>query len=251
MKYLLGIISLNIKQHLYFKISAVFSIFSLLFLFLIKSSVWSQIGNADYISYFAIITIVSSFISVNTDRYFQTIYQTGSISFLLLRPINFGINIFLQDSAAALTRFILKSLPLLIVLILFFDVNIYHGIINLCLFIFSVFCAYLFNWFTAYIIGLCVFFYGNNEGFIQIKNILFLFFSGALIPFDFFPEILQKILNYLPFRVLYQIPIEVLNSSNLKSFNLISKQLYWIFFLLVFTCIFHRTTIKKIEIMGG
>ena len=241
MKYLLGIISLNIKQHLYFKISAVFSIFSLLFLFLIKSSVWSQIGNADYISYFAIITIVGSFISVNTDRYFQTIYQTGSISFLLLRPINFGINIFLQDSAAALTRFILKSLPLLIVLILFFDVNIYHGIINL----------YLFNWFTAYIIGLCVFFYGNNEGFIQIKNILFLFFSGALIPFDFFPEVLQKILNYLPFRILYQIPIEVLNNSNLKSFSLISKQLYWIFFLLVFTYIFHRRVIKKIEIMGG
>ncbi|UTD06516.1 ABC-2 family transporter protein [Treponema denticola] len=251
MKYLLGIISLNIKQHLYFKISAVFSIFSLLFLFLIKSSVWSQIGNADYISYFAIITIVSSFISVNTDRYFQTIYQTGSISFLLLRPINFGINIFLQDSAAALTRFILKSLPLLIVLILFFDVNIYHGIINLYLFIFSVFCAYLFNWFTAYIIGLCVFFYGNNEGFIQIKNILFLFFSGSLIPVDFFPEVLQKILNYLPFRILYQIPIEVLNNSNLKSFSLISRQLYWIFFLLVFTYIFHRTAIKKIEIMGG
>ena len=240
MKYLLGIISLNIKQHLYFKISAVFSIFSLLFLFLIKSSVWSQIGNTDYISYFAIITIVGSFISVNTDRYFQTIYQTGSISFLLLRPINFGINIFLQDSAAALTR-----------LILFFDINIYHGIVNLCLFIFSIFCAYLFNWFTAYIIGLCVFFYGNNEGFIQIKNILFLFFSGALIPFDFFPEVLQKILNYLPFRVLYQIPIEILNSSNLKSFNLISKQLYWIFFLLVFTYIFHRRAIKKIEIMGG
>ena len=231
MKYLLGIISLNIKQHLYFKISAVFSIFSLLFLFLIKSSVWSQIGNADYISYFAIITIVSSFISVNTDRYFQTIYQTGSISFLLLRPINFGLNIFLQDFAAALTRFILKSLPLLIVLILFFDINIYHGIVNLCLFIFSIFCAYLFNWFTAYI--------------------LFLFFSGALIPFDFFPEVLQKILNYLLFRVLYQIPIEVLNNSNLKSFNLISKQLYWIFFLLVFTYIFHRTAIKKIEIMGG
>ena len=251
MKYLLGIISLNIKQHLYFKISTVFSIFSLLFLFLIKSSVWSQIGNADYISYFAIITIVSSFISVNTDRYFQTIYQTGSISFLLLRPINFGLNIFLQDFAAALTRFILKSLPLLIVLILFFDINIYHGIVNLCLFIFSIFCAYLFNWFTAYIIGLCVFFYGNNEGFIQIKNILFLFFSGALIPFDFFPEVLQKILNYLPFQVLYQIPIEVLNNSNLKSFSLISKQLYWIFFLLVFTYIFHRTAIKKIEIMGG
>ena len=242
MKYLLGIISLNIKQHLYFKISAVFSIFSLLFLFLI---------NTDYISYFAIITIVSSFISVNTDRYFQTIYQTGSISFLLLRPINFGINIFLQDSAAALTRFILKSLPLLIVLILFFDVNIYHGIINLYLFIFSVFCAYLFNWFTAYIIGLCVFFYGNNEGFIQIKNILFLFFSGSLIPVDFFPEVLQKILNYLPFRILYQIPIEVLNNSNLKSFSLISRQLYWIFFLLVFTYIFHRRAIKKIEIMGG
>nr|WP_245609056.1 hypothetical protein [Treponema putidum] len=62
---------------------------------------------------------------------------------------------------------------------------------------------------------------------------------------------MQKILNYLPFKVLYQIPIEVLNNSNLKSFNLISKQLYWIFFLLVFTCIFHRTAIKKIEIMGG
>ena len=129
--------------------------------------------------------------------------------------------------------------------------NIYHGIINLCLFIFSGFCAYLFNWFTAYIIGLCVFFYGNNEGFIQIKNILFLFFSGSLIPVDFFPEVLQKILNYLPFRILYQIPIEVLNNSNLKSFSLISRQLYWIFFLLVFTYIFHRRAIKKIEIMGG
>ncbi|WP_024467263.1 ABC transporter permease [Treponema pedis] len=251
MKYLLGIISLNIKQHLYFKISAVFSIFSLLFLFLIKSSVWSQPGNTDYISYFALITIVGSFIGVNTDRYFQTVYQSGSISFLLLRPINFALNIFLQDFAKSLTGFILKSLPLLIVLILFFDVNIYYGIVNLCLFILSVFCAYLFNWFTAYIIGLCVFFYGNNEGFIQIKNILFLFFSGSLIPVDFFPKTLQKILNYLPFRVLYKIPIEVLNNSNLKSFSLISKQLYWILFLLVFTCIFHRAAIKKIEIMGG
>ncbi len=251
MRYLLGIISLNIKQHLYFKTTAIFSLFSFLILFLIKSSLWSKIGNTDYISYFGIITIVSSFINSNTDRYFQDIYQSGSIFFLLLRPINFGFNIFLQDFAKAISSFILHSIPLLAVLIIFFNINIYFGIINFCLFIFSILCAYLFNWLISYIIGLCVFFYSNNEGFIQIKNILFLFFSGSLIPFAFFPKALQKILNYLPFKVLYQIPIEILNNTDLKSFNLISKQIFWILFFLAFTCIFHKMAIKKIEIMGG
>ncbi len=251
MKYFLGIISLNIKQHLYFRTTAIFSLFSFLILFLIKSSLWSKIGNADYISYFGIITIVSSFINANTDRYFQDIYQNGSISFLLLRPINFGVNIFLQDFAKALSNFILHSIPLLVVLILFFDVNIYFGIINLASFIFSIICAYFFNWLISYIIGLCIFFYNNNEGFIQIKNILFLFFSGSLIPLAFFPKSFQNILAYLPFRVLYQIPIEILNNTNLASFNLILRQLFWILILLVFTCFFHKKAVKKIEIMGG
>lgn len=251
MKYLLSIISLNIKQYLYFKMSAVFSLFSFLVLFLIKSSLWSKIGNTDYISYFGIITIISSFISLGTDRYIKNIYQTGAISSSLLLPINFGVNIFLKDFAKALSNFLLRSLPLLAVLLLFFRMNIYFGMINFSLFIFSVLCAYFFNWLIAYIIGLCVFFYNNNEGFIQIKNILFLFFSGALIPLDFFPQKLQKILNFLPFKVLYQIPVEILNSTHLNSVNLISKQVLWIFLSLMFAIVFHKTAIKKIQIIGG
>lgn len=251
MNQFLGLLSLNFKSHFYFRVAAIFSLFSSLVIFLIQSSLWSKLGNSNYTQYFAVVAITNSVASFATERYLQGEYQSGNIVLWLIRPISFGKLCFLQDLAGLCSNFILHTLPLLILLKIFFQVKIFYGFINLALFCISLFCAFIFSWLLSYLIGLAVVFYKNNEGIIQFKNIFLGFLAGGLVPLDIFPDFLRNVLYYLPFRVLYQIPQEILGSKITDTINLIGLQAFWIVIGSISVFYVQNKAINKMEIMGG
>ncbi len=219
--------------------------------FFIKSSLWSKISNSSYIEYFALITIVNSFVNVDTDRYFQNQYQSGKIALILSKPINLGIHTFIQDLGNSLAKIVLHTVPLLIFFYFIYGLKFNSNSTTLILFIISLLFSFLFSWVINFIVGISVFYLKNNEGLIQFKYLILSFFTGSLIPYQFFPDALNKVLDYLPFRVIYQIPFQLLESGVSSSFRLLSIQLFWCTIFYFFASWFAKRSIDRVEIMGG
>jgi ABC-2 type transport system permease protein len=126
--------------------------------------------------------------------------------------------------------------------------------IGLYLFPISLFFAFLISFFIDYFVGLVCFYTESVWGISSTKEILVTLFSGALIPLQFFPEAIQKILYWLPFQAIYHTPLTFITQPN-QSINtflqMIVVQSIWAFALFVATRLFYNQAIKTIRVAGG
>ena len=79
-------------------------------------------------------------------------------------------------------------------------------------------------------------------------------FSGALIPLQFFPAAMQKVLFWLPFQAIYHTPIMMLTKPDqgLNVFLLMmAVQLAWAVALFIGARLFYNQAIKVLRIAGG
>ncbi|HMB22621.1 MAG TPA: ABC-2 family transporter protein, partial [Anaerolineales bacterium] len=86
------------------------------------------------------------------------------------------------------------------------------------------------------------------------KEIIVTMLSGALIPLQFFPDAVQKILMWLPFQAIYYTPLTLVAKPNLGWETLLPMlgiQLFWVVALFALTRLFYSQAIKVLRISGG
>ena len=79
--------------------------------------------------------------------------------------------------------------------------------------ILSVVFAFLMNFYVNYCLGMTAFFLVKANGIRVVYQLFAQIFSGALIPLNFFPEILQRVMIFLPFQYTNYIPAMVWTGS--------------------------------------
>ncbi|MGR5996162.1 ABC-2 family transporter protein [Bacillus cereus] len=76
--------------------------------------------------------------------------------------------------------------------------------------------------------------------------------GGVLIPLDFFPEILQKIANYLPFSFITFAPSKLfVHFSIIHFFQVLCGQIIWIGLFLILLKVVFKMGIRRLTINGG
>ncbi len=177
----------------------------------------------------------------------------GTISIYLTRPMDYqfyAMNVslgFMLVSLAAMT------IPTFLVLTLFFQVTFPLGP-GLILFPFSLLLAFLLNFFFDYITGLCAFYTESIWGISTSKEILISILAGALVPLQFFPEGIQKILLLLPFQAIYYTPLMLITRPNQDLgtlFSMLGVQIFWVVILFIVTRLFYNQAIKVLRVAGG
>jgi ABC-2 type transport system permease protein len=86
------------------------------------------------------------------------------------------------------------------------------------------------------------------------KEIVVTVFSGALIPLQFFPDGMQKVLFWLPFQAIYHTPIMMVTKADqgLHVFlPMLLIQVLWAVALFSLTRLFYMQAIKVLRIAGG
>ena len=91
----------------------------------------------------------------------------------------------------------------------------------------------------------------STWGINMVKECIVLLLSGASIPLAFFPAGLRNIVQYLPFRCIYDTPLSVLLQKNGYTWGtgLLSSlllQLAWCIALGIIGSVFWRVSLKKI-----
>lgn len=108
-----------------------------------------------------------------------------------------------------------------------------------------------------FLVGMAAFIIKSNSSIISFKFILISFFGGTMIiPLDFFPEWLQTVSLFMPFRYLYYDPLQFfLNRETAQSLSyfgqVVGMQMLWIALLYLTIKLLWPRVIKRYCAVGG
>ncbi len=181
--------------------------------------------------------------------------RSGSVAMTLMKPISYRLKNVSTTIGGFFATFAMMTLPLMAVL---YAVLAY---MHLPLPSWSAFLMFLFTSFLGLIImdtldflfGLSAIFTGALFGLGQIKTIVFQFLSGALIPLSFFPDWLNRVISFLPYKTTVATPISILLGQIDASGYLavIALQVFWIVCLNAAAKLLFDRLIKHVVVAGG
>ncbi|MDY5911691.1 MAG: ABC-2 family transporter protein [Inconstantimicrobium porci] len=208
----------------------------------------------EMIIYILISSITSLVISVDVAFDISSEVKDGSIAINLIRPISYEKRMLFQGLGNILYNFVVVFMGAFIVITMLF----YHytGKLNIMNFIFyflSIIMGMLIKFYYSYCFGLLSFKITNMWGLSQVMGAISNLLSGTLIPIVFFPEILQKLFNFLPFGSMIYTPT-MIYLGKLTGVDMIKSliiQAVWIFILIGIAKLMWKTLIKKLTILGG
>ena len=179
--------------------------------------------------------------------------REGIIANYLTKPIDFQIYNLFANFGSLMMNLMAITLPTAIMLVFVFKVRVPSGP-GLFLFPFSLLLAFLISFSLDYFVGVTGFYSESVWGLSTTKEIIVTVFSGALIPLQFFPEQMQKVLYFLPFQAIYHTPLMMVTKPNqgLDVFlPMMAVQLIWAVLLFIGARLFYNQAVKVLRIAGG
>ncbi len=179
--------------------------------------------------------------------------REGIIATYLIKPMDYGLYTLFGALGSVLINLTAITLPTLLLLTLVFRVSIEMGA-GLVLFPVSLLLAFIISFCFDYFIGLLAFYTESTWGLAITKEIFVMVLSGALVPLQFFPDALQKILLALPFQAIYYTPLMMVSQPTLGWESLLSMlavQVFWAVALFVLTRLFYNQAVKVLRVSGG
>ena len=203
--------------------------------------------------YVALGSAIFILLKTDADWYIHYEIREGIIANYLTKPMDFQIYNLFANFGSLLMNLTAITIPTALVMIFVFKVKITFGI-GLFLFPISLLLAFLISFSIDYFIGLIGFYSESVWGFSTTKEILVTVFSGALIPLQFFPDAIQKVLYWLPFQAIYHTPLMMVTRPDQSVdvfLPMILIQVVWAILLFILARLFYNQAIKVLRIAGG
>lgn len=203
--------------------------------------------------YVALGSAVFILLKTYVDWYLAFEIREGMIATYLTKPLDFQLYVLCINLGSTLMNLTAITLPTILLLTLVFRVTIPVGL-GLALFPLSLLLAFLVSFCFDYFIGLLAFYTESTWGLSITKEIVVTLFSGALIPLQFFPDAIQKVLLVLPFQAIYYTPLMMVTKPDLGGetfLPMLAVQLIWVLILFAATRLFYNQAIKVLRVSGG
>jgi ABC-2 type transport system permease protein len=205
--------------------------------------------------YFAGISFIYIFIWNFTDTRLSDRILSGELSTDLIRPMSVFKVELSNAIGLRMSGLIFEFIPDLIVFSLIFFPH-FMTIASLLKFIVFGILAFLIYFMLAFLIGMTAFVTKNNHSLSRIKVLLISFLGGGSVPLEFYPSWLNKIVDVLPFKYIFYIPIQMLlNRESVQGMSFFVQtvciQLAWILLFYVLCKISWKIMIKKYCAVGG
>ncbi len=177
----------------------------------------------------------------------------GTISFDILRPVNFMGYLFSYNLGGVLFRILMQVFPAMFISIIIFGILPPVSIGNFMISIISVALGLVIMFLISYIISLIAFWFQNVWSIATIKNVLISTLAGIYVPIWCLPEPIQKIVSFTPFDSLYHAPISIyLGNFDFKVTCIaFLKQAVWIIILYIISSLMWKNAVKKLVHQGG
>ena len=233
--------------------------------FLVQMAIWhavysqgGEIGSmqlSDMITYYSISTLISYLIMDFADWNLQMLIHSGKYLTFALRPIHHRFFALSQKLGHRTLGFLFEFLPVLLIFFLLFDVKLQPA--SWLWAIISVMLSFLMQFYINYIIGLAGFWLVKTDGIRSVVRLLTGVCSGALFPLILFPEMIQRLVFFLPFQFTLYVPSMVFTGSyrlggfsmDIASITMI--QALYVFVLLIFSELAYRFGMRRFTAVGA
>ncbi|MGC9365578.1 MAG: ABC transporter permease [bacterium] len=254
---------LNVKENFAYRADYLLNLFSAVAMITVQYFLWSAVFSgqsqiqgfnfSDMISYIVVIWAIYSFINTQSVSYdIQNQLLNGDIGYDFLMPLSLYFYYLIRFYSQKILNLVIIGLPVFIFSIMFFNINL-TGSLNIIFFLLSVQLSFFISYNISFLVGLLSIFFKNIEGFIQLEKFLKLLLSGALVPLAFFPDWVERITTFFPYRYVNYIPslifIGKINSDEILTSFFI--QLVWAVSLSLVASLFFRKIRNKVVIFGG
>ncbi|WP_314065456.1 ABC-2 family transporter protein [uncultured Vagococcus sp.] len=182
--------------------------------------------------------------------------QSGNVSYELVRPISVYNMWFVRGVATRISRTLLRCLPILIVAFCLpkpYKLIPPASIGVLGLFMMTMVLSLLVIISLNMIVYFLSFYTLNAFGLRMIFQSIGSILSGEILPLPFFPDGVARILAFLPFASIQNVPFRVY-SGDLAGEALTQSvllQVFWIVILVMVGKLLERQVVKKVVIQGG
>jgi len=252
----------NAHEGLYYRFDLLLYIFNYIVEITVYTFVWLAIYNSgsqvadmnfnEITTYYILVISLNPIIFWGINEILGEAIREGEILRELLNPISyfnyyFGIRIgeLIESSIVGILTFIICSL--------IFKVLLPSSLLNLIFFILLISLAILVVYFFELILGIIAFYTNSIWGIEMFKRAILSIFSGMIATIVLFPDFLQKIANFLPFKDCIYTPVNIYfgKLETLEIIKVIFKQCIWIIILYIIAKILFKKAIKNITVNGG
>lgn len=208
----------------------------------------------EMIIYILVSFLTSLIISVDITYDISREVKDGSIAINLIRPVSYEKRMLFQSLGNVMYNFIIIFIAAFTLInILFYSYTGTLNILNISLYLFSTMLGILISFYYSYIFGLLSFKITNTWGLSQIMQAISQLLSGLLIPIVFFPRIVQRLINLLPFSSLIYTPTMIYlgKLTGIELIKALTLQIVWIVILALAAKAMWNSLVKKLTILGG
>lgn len=203
--------------------------------------------------YLALASSIFVLLKTWTEWFMSHMIRDGSIAMELIKPVDFQLFMLFRTAGFVLCNLLLITIPSVLVLFLAFGVRIDTGI-GLTFLPIALLFAFLISFNLDYVVGTSGFYTESTWGISMTKEIITKLLSGALVPLQFFPEAVQRVLALLPFQVIYHVPLTLITAANLTladCLRLLATQVFWVVALFAISRLFFSKALKVLTVSGG
>ena len=256
MKKYFEIFKYSLKMNLTFIYDYVFSaisfaihmiVFNCLWDFILKDGTMYGYDRPTLIWYI----IIAEFITYGASRFYKKIsdmVKDGTIANLLIKPMNFLVYVWFEQSA----DLVKVAVNAITAIILGFTMagKIEITAVQMIFFVISCVLSFLISNAIQFIIGLIAFYIEETRSvFFVVQKLQFLL---VFVPIDFYGEVIQKVLMFVPTTHMIYAPGLIFTRYNIETaITAILMQLIMFTILMASTVVLYRKGVKKINVNGG
>ena len=260
-KYLLVALK-SLKSQTAYRSTMLFSLVRSLLYFAIQVSLWTAfIGSGvkndttleDMILYILVNSMILTLTQANLAPMIEASVMDGSVAMHFLRPISYKGYLFASILGKNAYRLITDVLPLLVVSFFFQGLHLPSSPVYMILFVLSTFVGMLIMFELHYVVGLLAFWIQRCWFLRWYLNAGTTFFGGTVVPLWFYPEVLNEVSRFLPFRYITFEPVNFfLERTPLdQAWGFLLIGVLWLVLLTILDQVMWRLATQKITVNGG
>lgn len=201
-------------------------------------------------SYIIFAQIIFNFYPNMLGGQLSLLIRNGNISFALTKPLSIMRQLIYENMGVSAYRFLFTSVPILMVGTVISGFRL--SIVNPLAAMISAMLSYMIFALIDMLFGMLQFYTASSWGINSLKYAVITLLSGQMLPLDIYPLWCQRVINYLPFRHLYDTPIQILIGQRRDGIGeILVIEIVWLLILyLIFAAAFRRAE-RNIIVQGG
>ncbi|MGN0342298.1 MAG: ABC transporter permease [Roseburia sp.] len=221
-----------------------------------ESSMLGGLTKDEMVVYVFMTYVTTQMVFVSISDYIGDHVTEGSVAMNLIKPIDYRLSLISQAVGTMLYRFFAPTILVWVAVEIYKAAVLGMGVTpvkNILCYIVSVIMSFLIYVLFDFCFGMVAFVTTYLYGMQLIKEALIGFLSGQLIPISFFPEVLQRVFDFLPFSSMVYAPVMIYlgKYSGTELMMVMGRQLVWVVLLYVLGSLLWQRITKRLVVLGG